>query len=72
MKECGPMSRQLIVLDRMGDGEDHPADSWSIEARLLDGHYDRLLADFEMQLEQAAAALWRALAAIRAENTPRS
>lgn len=37
--------------------------------KLMDGHYDRMLADFEAQLEEAAAALRRAYAAMRAENT---
>lgn len=44
----------------------------AVVTRLLDGHYDRLLADFEAQLEEAAAALRRAHAAMRAENTLRS
>lgn len=40
--------------------------------RLMDGHYDRMLADFEAQIEEAAAVLRRALAAMKAENTLRS
>jgi hypothetical protein len=43
-----------------------------IEERLMDGHYDRLLADFEVKLEEAAAALRRCHEAMRAENTLRS
>ena len=41
-------------------------------AKLMDGHYDRVLADFEAQLEEAAATLRRAYAAMKAENTLRS
>ena len=48
-----------------------PADE-SVEARLMDGHYDRMLAEFEAQLEEAAATLRRAYAAMKAENTLRS
>ena len=40
--------------------------------KLLDGHYDRVLADFEAQLEEAAAMLRRAYEAMKAENTLRS
>ena len=40
-----------------------------VAARLMDGHYDRLLAAFEQQLEEATAALRRCHAAMRAENT---
>ena len=40
--------------------------------KLMDGHYDRALADFEAQLEDAAAMLRRAYEAMRAENTLRS
>ena len=41
-------------------------------AKLMDGHYDRQLAEFEAQLEEAAATLRRAYAAMKAENTLRS
>lgn len=41
-------------------------------AKLMDGHYDRLLAEFEAQLEEAAATLRRTLEAMKAENTLRS
>ena len=41
-------------------------------AKLMDGHYDRMLADFEAQLEDAAATLRRAYEAMKAENTLRS
>ena len=40
--------------------------------KLMDGHYDRALAEFEAQLEEAAALLRRAYAAMKAENTLRS
>ena len=41
-------------------------------AKLMDGRYDRQLAEFEAQLEEAAATLRRAYAAMKAENTLRS
>ena len=41
-------------------------------AKLMDGHYDRMLEDFEAQIEEAAATLRRAYAAMKAENTLRS
>lgn len=41
-------------------------------AKLMDGHYDRMLAEFEAQLDEAAATLRRALEAMKAENTLRS
>lgn len=44
----------------------------SVEAKLLDGHYDRLLDDFQQTLDEAAATLRRAYEAMRAENTLRS
>ena len=40
--------------------------------RLMDGHYDRKLAEFEAQIEDATAVLRRALEAMKAENTLRS
>jgi hypothetical protein len=40
--------------------------------RLEDGHYDRLLAEFDVQLQAAAAMLRRAHEAMKAENTLRS
>ena len=40
--------------------------------KLLDGHYDRALETFDTQLEEAAATLRRALAALKAENTLQS
>jgi hypothetical protein len=43
-----------------------------VVVRLMDGHYDRALEEFEQQLEEAAAALRRCYAAMRAENTLRS
>jgi len=44
-------------------------DETDVVTKLMDGHYDRLLAEFELQLEEAAAALRRCHAAMRAENT---
>ena len=44
----------------------------TVEARLADGHYDRVLADFQVKLHEATAALRRCHAAMRAQNTPRS
>lgn len=44
----------------------------AFEERLMDGHYDRLLERFEIQIEEAAATLRRCHAAMRAENTLRS
>jgi hypothetical protein len=43
-----------------------------VEAKLADGHYDRLLAEFQVKLDEATAALRRCHAAMRAENTLRS
>ena len=43
-----------------------------VEAKLLEGHYDRLLADFQEKLETATEALRRVHEAMKAENTPRS
>ena len=40
--------------------------------KLIDGTYDRMLETFEAQMEEAAATLRRALAAMKAENTLRS
>ena len=47
-------------------------DETEVAGKLLDGHYDRLLAAFEQQLDDATAALRRCHAAMRAENTLRS
>jgi hypothetical protein len=44
----------------------------SVEAKLLDGHYDRLLDEFQQTLEETAAVLRQAYEAMKAENTPRS
>jgi hypothetical protein len=43
-----------------------------IEAKLVDGTYDRLLADFQAKLDAATEALRRVHEAMRAENTLRS
>jgi hypothetical protein len=48
------------------------ADADDTIAKLMDGHYDRLLAEFEAQLTEAASALRRTLEAMKAENTLRS
>ena len=40
-----------------------------VVTKLMDGHYDVLLARFQEQLEEAPAALRRAPAAMKAENT---
>lgn len=49
-----------------------PVDTDETIAKLMDGHYDRKLAEFEAQIEEAAATLRRALDAMKAENTLRS
>ncbi len=49
-----------------------PTDDADVVAKLMDGHYDRMLEQFEQQLEEAAAALRRCHAAMAAENTLRS
>lgn len=47
-------------------------DALSVEDKLMNGHYDRMLADFEAQIEAAAAELRRAYEAMKAESTLRS
>ena len=49
-----------------------PDERDTVEARLDDGHYDRLLAEFQVKLDEATTALRRCHAAMRAENTLRS
>ena len=49
-----------------------PIDLAAVEARLMDGHYDRVLESFQDQIDEAAATLRRCLEAMRAENTLRS
>jgi hypothetical protein len=44
----------------------------SVERKLVDGTYDRQLEAFQAQIDEAAAALRRVHAAMRAENTLRS
>ena len=46
-----------------------PIETNEFVTKLMDGHYDVLLARFEEQLEEATAALRRAHAAMKAENT---
>jgi hypothetical protein len=43
-----------------------------VQARLMDGHYDKLLAEFQIKLDDATAALKRCHEAMRAANTLRS
>jgi hypothetical protein len=49
-----------------------PDELGTVEAKLDDGHYDRLLAEFQEKLDEATTALRRYHAAMRAENTLRS
>jgi hypothetical protein len=49
-----------------------PAEQPTVEEKLLDGTYDRALEAFQAQIDEAAAALRRVYAAMRAENTLRS
>jgi len=49
-----------------------PIEKQDVEAKLADGHYDRVLAEFQVKLDEATAALRRCHAAMRAENTLRS
>jgi hypothetical protein len=49
-----------------------PVERETVESKLADGHYDRVLADFQVKLDEATAALRRCHAAMRAENTLRS
>ena len=44
----------------------------TVEAKLLDGTYDRALEDFQAQIDEAAAALRRCYEAMKAANTLRS
>ena len=54
----------MAATKRKTDDDNDP-----VVTKLLDGHYDRQLATFEEQLEEATAALRRCHAAMRAENT---
>jgi len=49
-----------------------PTEQDIVEARLVDGHYDRVLAEFQEKLDEATEALRRCYEAMRAENTLRS
>lgn len=56
----------------MATAKQKPADDLSVEDKLMTGHYDRLLEQFQIQLDEAAAELRRCHAAMKAENTLRS
>ena len=43
-----------------------------VQSKLMDGHYDQLLAEFQVKLDEATAALKRCHEAMRAANTLRS
>jgi hypothetical protein len=43
-----------------------------LQTKLMDGHYDKLLEDFQVKLDEATAALKRCHEAMRAASTPRS
>ena len=49
-----------------------PTEQDLVQARLADGHYDRLLEEFRDKLDAATAALRRCHEAMRATNTLRS
>lgn len=49
-----------------------PTEQDLVEAKLADGAYDRLLADFQAKIDEATLALRRMHEAMRAENTLRS
>lgn len=53
----------------MGAAKPKTYDREEIVARLMDGHYDQVLADFQTQLDAATAALRQAYEALRRENT---
>ena len=54
----------MAATKRKTDDDNDP-----VVTKLMDGHYDRLLEQFEDQLAEATAALRRCHAAMRAENT---
>ena len=56
----------------MGAAQRKPVELDQVEAKLLDGTYDRALEDFQAQIDEAAAVLRRVYAAMKAENTLRS
>jgi hypothetical protein len=49
-----------------------PYERDEVVTKLMDGHYDRMLEDFQVQIDDATAALRRAYEAMKAENTLRS
>jgi hypothetical protein len=49
-----------------------PVEQDLVQAKLMDGHYDKLLEEFQVKLDDATAALKRCHEAMRAANTLRS
>jgi hypothetical protein len=49
-----------------------PIEQDLVQSRLMDGHYDQLLAEFQVKLDEATEALKRCHEAMRAANTLRS
>lgn len=49
-----------------------PVEQDLVQAKLMDGHYDKLLEEFQTKLDDATAALKRCHEAMRAANTLRS
>ena len=56
----------------MAHAKPKTAPTRSVEDRLMNGDYDRMLEGFQAQIDDATATLRRAHAAMRAENTLRS
>ena len=49
-----------------------PIEQDIVQARLMDGHYDKILAEFQLKLDEATAALKQCHEAMRAARTLRS
>ena len=49
-----------------------PTEQDVVKSKLMDGHYDKLLEEFQAKLDDATAALKRCHEAMRAANTLRS
>ena len=49
-----------------------PIEQDPVASKLMDGHYDRLLAEWQVKLDEATEALKRCHAAMREANTLRS